>query len=147
MQQVIANLVQNAIEAMDTATDQRSGATVGTKLRDSDAIIVTVEDSGPGIDPTKSDEIFEAFATTKADGMGLALAICRMIIQNHGGELSMLSDGTNGASFRFTLPINHARFESFPRFPPDAKRVKDLASKNDLSPPLREAQDQNRKTG
>ena len=106
LQQVIANLVQNAVEAMDTTADQGRLLRVRTKLRDPDAIIVTVEDLGPGIDPTKLDEIFEAFVTTKADGMGLGLAICRRIIQNHGGELSVLSDGTNGALFQFTLPIN-----------------------------------------
>ena len=70
-----------------------------------DAIIVAVEDSGPGIDPTQLDEIFDAFVTTKADGMGLGLAICRRIIESHGGELSVLSDGKNGALFQFVLPI------------------------------------------
>jgi signal transduction histidine kinase len=106
LQQVIVNLVHNAIEAMDTTTVRSRVLRLKTELRGSDAIIVAVEDSGPGIDPTQLDEIFEAFVTTKADGMGLGLAICRRIIQGHGGELSALSDGKSGALFRFVLPIN-----------------------------------------
>jgi PAS domain S-box-containing protein len=106
LQQVIVNLVHNAIEAMDTTTVRSRVLRLKTELRGSDAIIVAVEDSGPGIDPTQLDEIFEAFVTTKADGMGLGLAICRRIIQGHGGELSVLSDGKSGALFRFVLPIN-----------------------------------------
>jgi PAS domain S-box-containing protein len=106
LQQVIVNLVHNAIEAMDTTTDRSRVLRLKTELRGGDAIIFAVEDSGPGIDPTQLDEIFEAFVTTKADGMGLGLAICRTIIQSHGGELSVLSDGKNGALFQFVLPTN-----------------------------------------
>jgi signal transduction histidine kinase len=78
---------------------------VKTELHDSDAIIVAVEDSGPGIDPQQLDAIFDAFVTTKTNGMGLGLAICRRIIESHGGELSASSDGKNGALFQFVLPI------------------------------------------
>jgi PAS domain S-box-containing protein len=106
LQEVIANLVHNAIEAMGTTTDQSRALRVRTKLRDPDAIIVAVEDSGPGIDPKQLNGIFDAFVTTKATGMGLGLAICRRIIESHGGELSALSDGKNGAVFQFVLPIN-----------------------------------------
>ena len=70
----------------------------------SDAIIVAVRDTGPGIDPAKSDRIFDPFVTTKAKGMGLGLAICRMIIERHSGQLTALSDGKRGALFRFVLP-------------------------------------------
>jgi PAS domain S-box-containing protein len=106
LQQVIVNLVHNAIEAMDTTTDRSRVLRLKTELRGSDAIIFAVKDTGPGIDPTQLDEIFEAFVTTKADGMGLGLAICRTIIQSHGGELFVLSDGKNGALFQFVLPTN-----------------------------------------
>jgi PAS domain S-box-containing protein len=106
LQQVLVNLVHNAVEAMDTTTDRSRVLRLKTELHGSDAIIVAVEDSGPGIDPTKLDEIFEAFVTTKAGGMGLGLAICRRIIQSHGGELSVLSDSKKGALFQFVLPIN-----------------------------------------
>jgi len=70
-----------------------------------EAIAVAVEDSGPGIDPKRLDDIFGAFVTTKPHGMGLGLAICRMIIEHHGGELTASSDGKSGASLRFVLPI------------------------------------------
>jgi signal transduction histidine kinase len=66
---------------------------------------VLVRDSGPGIDKDKLDGIFTAFVSTKPHGMGLGLAICRMIIDYHGGKLIALSDGKDGASFEFVLPI------------------------------------------
>jgi signal transduction histidine kinase len=65
---------------------------------------VAVEDSGPGIDPKQLDGVFDAFFTTKAHGMGLGLAICRMIIGRHGGQLTVSSDGKRGALFKFVLP-------------------------------------------
>jgi PAS domain S-box-containing protein len=105
LQQVIVNLVHNAIEAMDTTTDRSRVLRVKTERYGRDAVIVAVEDSGPGIDPTRLDDIFEAFITTKADGMGLGLAICRRIIEGHGGQLSALSDGKIGARFQFILPV------------------------------------------
>jgi PAS domain S-box-containing protein len=105
LQQVIINLIQNAIEAMETTSDQSRELRVRTKLRDGDAIVVAVEDTGPGIDPRRLDGIFDAFVTTKADGMGLGLAICRTIIENHGGKISALSDGNTGTRFQFVLPI------------------------------------------
>lgn len=104
LQQVICNLVHNAIEAMDTTTDRSRVLWVRTELHGRDAIRVAVEDSGPGIDPKQLDHIFDAFVTTKAHGMGLGLAICRMIIERHGGQLSALSDGKNGTLFQFVLP-------------------------------------------
>lgn len=108
LQQVISNLVHNAIEAMGTTTDRRRVLRVKTELRDGAAIGVAVEDTGPGFDPQLMDRIFEAFVTTKAEGMGLGLAICRRIIETHGGQLSAVSDGKNGAQFQFVLPIGLA---------------------------------------
>ena len=78
---------------------------VKTELRDHNAIVVAVEDSGRGIDPKQMDSIFGAFFTTKAHGMGLGLAICRMIIEHHGGQLTASSDGKRGALFQFYVPI------------------------------------------
>ena len=78
---------------------------VRTEPRSRDAVAVAVEDSGPGIAPSQLDDIFGAFVTTKPHGMGLGLAICRMIIEHHGGALTASSDGQNGATFQFVLPI------------------------------------------
>jgi PAS domain S-box-containing protein len=104
LQQVISNLVQNAIEAMDDTTDRGRFLRVRTGLHNRDAIIVAVEDSGPGIDPKQLSSIFDAFFTTKSHGIGLGLAICRMIVERHGGQLTAASDGNNGAQFQFVLP-------------------------------------------
>jgi signal transduction histidine kinase len=104
LQQVLVNLVRNALEAMNTTTDRSRMLRVRTELRGRDAIAVAVEDSGPGIDPNRIDGIFDAFSTTKAHGMGLGLAICRMIIQRHGGQLTVSSDRNRGALFQFVLP-------------------------------------------
>ena len=106
LQQVISNLVQNAIEAMDNTTDRDRVLRVRTGLQNSDAIVVAVEDSGPGFDPKQLSRIFDAFFTTKSHGVGLGLAICRMIVQRHGGQLTAASDGNNGAGFQFVLPTD-----------------------------------------
>jgi signal transduction histidine kinase len=106
LHEVILNLVQNAVEAMAAIKDGRRILRVKTEHHDQDAIIVAVEDSGPGIDSDKLDGIFDAFVTTKSHGMGLGLAICRVIIERHGGELSAWSDKKRkGAIFQFKLPI------------------------------------------
>src|SRR6266404_6023608 len=104
LQQVVSNLVQNAIEAMDNINDRDRVLRVRTGLQNGDAIVVAVEDSGPGFDPKQLSSIFDAFFTTKPHGIGLGLAICRMIVQRHGGQLTAASDGNNGARFQFVLP-------------------------------------------
>jgi signal transduction histidine kinase len=101
LQQVISNLVQNAIEAMDYTTDRDRVLWVRTGLYNRDAIIVAVEDSGPGVDPKQLGSLFDAFFTTKSHGIGLGLAICRMIVERHGGKLTATSEGNNGARFHF----------------------------------------------
>ena len=105
LREVVFNLVDNALEAMGTTTDQGRVLRVTTELRGRDAIAVTVADSGPGIAPQKLDSIFTAFLTTKSHGMGLGLAICRMIVEQHGGQLTASSDGKSGALFQFVLPV------------------------------------------
>jgi signal transduction histidine kinase len=105
LREVIFNLVNNALEAMDTVTSRNRVLQVTTELRGQDAIAVSVQDSGPGIDPKQLGSIFSAFLTAKAHGTGLGLAICRMIVERHGGQLTAFSDGTNGARFQFILPI------------------------------------------
>ena len=108
LQEVMLNLVRNSIEAMDSVTDRPRVLWVRTERDGRDAIVVSVEDSGPGIDSEKLDSIFDAFVTTKPHGMGLGLAICRMIISRHEGQLSASADNKPGALFRFTLPIKSA---------------------------------------
>jgi signal transduction histidine kinase len=105
LQEVMSNLIINGIEAMDATTDQSRVLRVRTEFHDSKTIAVVVEDSGPGIDKDRLEGIFTAFVTTKRHGMGLGLAICRMIIEYHGGKLTAASDGKGGASFQFVLPI------------------------------------------
>jgi signal transduction histidine kinase len=93
---------------MDSVTDRPRVLWVRTERDGRDAIVVSVEDSGPGIDSEKLDSIFDAFVTTKPHGMGLGLAICRMIISRHEGQLSASADNKSGALFRLTLPIKSA---------------------------------------
>ena len=93
-----------AIEAMDAVKDDNRLLRVRTDHHDGKAIIVTVEDSGPGIDSKKLDSIFDAFVTTKPHGMGLGLALCRMIIERHEGQLSALPAHPRGSVFRVVLP-------------------------------------------
>ena len=71
-----------------------------------DHILVSVQDSGVGIDPEQMDRVFNAFFTTKPDGMGMGLSICRSIIEAHGGELWALPNARSGATFEFTVPID-----------------------------------------
>jgi len=105
LRQVIFNLIHNAVESMDNTMDRSRVLRVITKSHGPDAIIVAVDDSGPGINPRRLSSIFDPFITTKPDGMGLGLAICRMIVERHGGQLSALSDGKNGARFQVVLPV------------------------------------------
>jgi signal transduction histidine kinase len=104
LQQVALNLIHNALEAMGAAAARNRVLRLTTERQGREAILVGFHDSGPGIDPMHIDGIFDAFVTTKPDGMGLGLAICRSIIENHGGNLSARSDGKSGAVFQFVLP-------------------------------------------
>ena len=103
LQEVIVNLIQNAVDAMDSTDTDRRALQVRTE-HNGDAISVEIEDTGPGIDPKKSDNIFDAFFTTKPHGMGLGLAICRMIVERHEGQLGVSSANPHGAIFRIMLP-------------------------------------------
>jgi len=105
LQEVISNLIHNAVDAMDATTDRNRILRVTTAVNVDDAIKLTVEDSGPGIDANKLEGIFGAFITTKSQGMGLGLAICRMIIEKHKGQITASSDGKSGALFQVVLPI------------------------------------------
>ncbi|TCR65528.1 ATP-binding protein [Bosea sp. BK604] len=106
LQLVIFNLVHNAVEAMLDGADRIRMLTLTTEHRKKpNAIVVEVQDSGSGIEPGRMEGIFDAFVTTKSHGMGMGLAICRMIIEQHGGRLTAFSDGKSGALFQFTVPL------------------------------------------
>jgi signal transduction histidine kinase len=105
LQEVMSNLIVNAIEAMEPTSDRSRVLLVRSELRDSKAVAVIVNDSGPGIDKDRLDSIFSAFVSTKRHGMGLGLAISRMLVDYHGGRLTAFSDGRDGSSFQFVLPI------------------------------------------
>ncbi len=108
LQEVLLNLIRNAIEAMDAIKVSDRVLQLRTESRDSDGTAIAVIDTGPGIDPGKLGAIFDAFVTTKPHGMGLGLAICRMIVERHGGRLLAASDGKSGAQFEMILPIRSA---------------------------------------
>ena len=103
LQQVLFNLVNNAIEAMESALDRKMR--IKSELESGGDVRVTVEDSGGGIDPKDIDKIFSTFFTTKLEGMGMGLSICRSIIESHGGRLWASPGPSRGAVFQFTLPV------------------------------------------
>jgi signal transduction histidine kinase len=102
LQEVFINLIQNAMEAMSSSEDTHR--LVLRTRKEAGQIIAEVEDSGPGIAPNDAERMFEAFVTTKPAGMGLGLAICRMIIERHGGRIAVSSAIPSGAIFRIELP-------------------------------------------
>jgi len=104
LQQVILNLITNAIDAMGSVTEHPRVLRVRSETNESDAVVVTVEDSGAGIDPKSTDRIFDTFYTTKSHGMGIGLAICRSIIEAHGGGISASPGNPHGAVFQVVLP-------------------------------------------
>jgi len=106
LHQVLINLIGNAIEAMQADISDRRVLQVSSGRHVDDKIILSIEDSGPGIDPKDAENIFDAFVTTKSHGMGLGLALCRMIIERHSGELSVSRAHPRGSIFRIVLPIS-----------------------------------------
>ena len=104
LQQVALNLIMNAIEAMSGIGDRPRELAITVRNTDTDQVLVTFTDSGPGIDLQMIDKIFDSFYTTKTDGMGMGLSVCRSIVQTHGGRVWATPNDGPGASFHFTLP-------------------------------------------
>ena len=109
LREVILNLIQNAIDAMAATTNRPKVLSVVTARCGSGSIAISLEDTGPGIDPQKLASVFEPFVTTKVNGTGLGLAICKMIVEQHDGKLSATSGADGGARFEVTLPTAAAR--------------------------------------
>ena len=106
LQQVILNLVMNAIEAMSGISQTQRRLSVSSVKDGPNGVLVSVRDSGPGFDERALNRLFEAFYTTKANGMGIGLTVSRTIIQAHGGRLWAMPNAPRGAIFQFTLPTD-----------------------------------------
>ena len=102
VQQVVLNLLLNAVEAMGSREAGARELLISTE-QDGTGALVAVRDSGPGIDPSRLERVFDAFYTTKSSGMGMGLSICRSIIDAHGGRLWAEANEPRGAIFQFTL--------------------------------------------
>ena len=104
LQQVVLNLILNAVEAMSSVEAGARELLISTEQSQANAVLVVVRDSGPGIDPEHLERVFEAFYTTKSSGVGMGLSICRSIIDAYGGRLWADVNEPRGAVFQFTLP-------------------------------------------
>jgi C4-dicarboxylate-specific signal transduction histidine kinase len=105
LQQVILNLIINAMEAMSDLNAGSRRLLISSATSESCGVRVNIEDSGPGIPTESLERIFQAFYTTKAAGLGMGLSICRSIIEAHGGQLAARAANPTGAIFTFSLPI------------------------------------------
>jgi len=106
LQQVILNLLVNAVDAMDSMTDRDRMLKITANRQEHSGVLITVEDSGPGIAPENIKRIFEPFYTTKAQGMGMGLTICRSIVEAHGGSLVADPSPLGGLAMRISLPAS-----------------------------------------
>jgi two-component system, LuxR family, sensor kinase FixL len=108
LQQVVLNLIINAIQAMSTIDDRPRVLLVQSRQSEAGEVVVAVIDNGTGIDPAIADQLFSAFFTTKTSGLGMGLSICRSIIEAHGGKVIARNNQGAGATFEFTLPADTA---------------------------------------
>jgi signal transduction histidine kinase len=104
LQQVVLNLIVNAIEAMSGTSQATRELLIRTEAGGAGNVLVIVADSGPGLAPTALAKLFEPFYTTKPEGLGLGLSICRSIVEAHGGQLSARANAPHGAVFQFFVP-------------------------------------------
>jgi PAS domain S-box-containing protein len=144
LQQVIVNILMNAIQAMKSVTERPRELLIRSREHGPDQILVAVEDSGTGIEPQNVDRLFGAFFTTKPDGMGIGLSICRSIINQHGGRIWATRNSEGGSTFQFTLDtrremasqaVAEADFvqENGPERPDFKSKL--FAEMNDIAPP------------
>jgi signal transduction histidine kinase len=111
LQQVILNLVINAVEALSSVHGRPRELTISTVEDQSNGVHVAIRDSGPGMSAETLERIFDAFYTTKSGGLGMGLSISRSIIEAHGGRLWAAPNAPHGASFEFTLPLRATNAE------------------------------------
>jgi signal transduction histidine kinase len=104
LQQVVLNLLRNALDAMTTVDDRPRDLLIRTEREEGDQVRLSVKDAGIGFDPHTSDKLFEAFYSTKNDGMGVGLSVSRSIIENHQGRLWAAPNDGPGATFSFSVP-------------------------------------------
>jgi signal transduction histidine kinase len=106
LQQLMLNLIMNAIEAMSDVQDRSREIIISTQRGEGNEVQVAVQDSGVGLDLQRKEKLFDAFYTSKSVGMGMGLAISRSIVEHHGGRLWAVSNEGPGATFLFTIPPN-----------------------------------------
>jgi C4-dicarboxylate-specific signal transduction histidine kinase len=106
LEQVLLNLLTNAVDSMASVTDRPRVLRVRSE-RLEDSVLISVQDSGTGINPKHAERMFEAFFTTKPNGIGLGLSICRSIVEAHGGRLSASAVAPHGSVFQVMLPAAH----------------------------------------
>jgi len=105
VQQVVLNLVRNSMEAMNGHNCARRDLTIRTSIPSDDTIEISIQDSGHGVSSKIREQIFDSFFTTRTDGLGLGLSICRSLVKVHGGQLWVTADAGTGATFHFTIPV------------------------------------------
>ena len=105
-QQVILNLLRNALDSMSAVDDRRKQLIIRTARSEPDHVTLAVQDSGPGVDPANLERIFDAFCTTKPGGLGMGLSVCRAIVEAHGGKLWVTTGAPHGAIFQLRLPVS-----------------------------------------
>ena len=110
LQQVILNLIVNAVHALSEGSQEPRELSISTSMNGSTGVLVSVRDSGPSICPENLDRLFDPFYTTRPDGMGMGLSICRSIVDAHGGRLWATPNLAHGVTFQFTLPVNVETF-------------------------------------
>jgi PAS domain S-box-containing protein len=109
LQQVLLNLITNAIDSMAAVTDRPHGLSVRSEHLE-EWVVISVQDSGTGINPEHAERLFDAFFTTKPNGIGLGLSICRSIVEAHGGRLSAFPGNPHGSVFQIMLPVGKPLF-------------------------------------
>jgi signal transduction histidine kinase len=109
LQQVLLNLIMNGVEAMKEVTERARELTITSALAEPGSVLVVVKDTGAGLDPAIVERMFQPFFTTKPDGLGMGLAICRSIVEAHGGRLWVSPRAPHGAEVRFTVPLRVER--------------------------------------